>query len=195
MSTLIIFTQQFKILSIKNHKKIIIRSFEKIINLSVFARRIKEVSQTLKKFSTIDEKSQWWFQNIIISRQKNICFCKNIKSRFTTVAETWKDIDFHKNIESRFIIIAKTRKDVCFCKNIESTFTTIIETRKDICLCKNIELTFIIVTETERNIIQMRWKCRKANSFAEENKCLIMNQSESLTMCCLTDKSKCLIMS
>ncbi len=85
---LIIFTQQFKTLSIKNHKKIVIKLFEKIINLSMFARRIKRISQTLKKFLTVDEKSQWWFQNIIISRQKNICFCKNIKSRFTTVAKT-----------------------------------------------------------------------------------------------------------
>jgi len=57
-STLVIFTQQFKTLSIKNHKKIIIKSFKKIINLSAFARRIKEVSQTLKKFLTADEKSQ-----------------------------------------------------------------------------------------------------------------------------------------
>jgi len=57
-STLIIFTQQFKILSIRNYKKIVIRLFEKIINLSAFARRIREVSQTLKKISTADEKSQ-----------------------------------------------------------------------------------------------------------------------------------------
>jgi len=57
MSTFVIFIQQFKILSIKNHKKIIIKSFEKIINLSAFARKIKEV-QTLKKFSIADEKSQ-----------------------------------------------------------------------------------------------------------------------------------------
>jgi len=57
-STLVVFTQQFKILSIKNHKKIIIKSFEKIINLSAFARRIREVSQTLKKLSTADKKSQ-----------------------------------------------------------------------------------------------------------------------------------------
>jgi len=56
-SMLIIFTQQFKILSIKNHKRIVIKSFEKIINLSTFARRIREVFQTLKKFSTVDEKS------------------------------------------------------------------------------------------------------------------------------------------
>ena len=56
--TLIIFTRQFKTLSIKNHKRIIIKSFEKIINLSAFARRIREVSQTLKKLSTADEKSQ-----------------------------------------------------------------------------------------------------------------------------------------
>ncbi len=65
-STLIVFTWQFKTLSIKNHEKIVIRSFEKIINLSAFAKRIREVSQTLKKFSTADKKSQWWFQNIII---------------------------------------------------------------------------------------------------------------------------------
>jgi len=57
-SMLIIFTQQFKTLSIKNYEKIVIRSFEKIINLSAFARRIREVSQTLKKLSTADEKSQ-----------------------------------------------------------------------------------------------------------------------------------------
>ncbi len=56
MLTFVIFIQQFKILSIKNHKKIIIKSFQKIINLSAFARKIKEV-QTLKKFSTADEKS------------------------------------------------------------------------------------------------------------------------------------------
>jgi len=55
---LIIFTQQFKTLSIKNHKKIVIKLFEKIINLSMFARRIKRISQTLKKFLTVDEKSQ-----------------------------------------------------------------------------------------------------------------------------------------
>ncbi len=67
-STLIIFTQQFKILSIKNHEKIVIKSFEKIINLSASMKRIREVSQTLKKLSTADKKSQWWFQNIIISR-------------------------------------------------------------------------------------------------------------------------------
>ncbi len=66
-STLVIFTQQFKTLSIRNHEKIVIRSFEKIINLSAFARKIRKVSQTLKKFSTADEKSQWWFQNVIIS--------------------------------------------------------------------------------------------------------------------------------
>jgi len=57
-STLVIFTQQFKTLSIRNHKKIIIRSFKKIINLSMFMKRIRRVSQTLKKFSTADEKSQ-----------------------------------------------------------------------------------------------------------------------------------------
>ncbi len=66
-STLIIFTQQFKTLSIRNHKKIVIKSFEKIINLSMFIRKIRRVSQTLKKLSTADEKSQWWFQNVIIS--------------------------------------------------------------------------------------------------------------------------------
>ncbi len=71
VSTLVIFIQQFKILSIKNHKRIIIRSFKKIINLLMFTRRIKEV-WTLKKFLTADEKSQWWFQNIVISHQKNI---------------------------------------------------------------------------------------------------------------------------
>ncbi len=60
-STLIIFTRQFKTLSIKNHEKIIIKSFEKIFNLSASVRRIREVSQTLKKFLTADEKSQWWF--------------------------------------------------------------------------------------------------------------------------------------
>jgi len=57
-STLVVFTQQFKTLSIKNHEKIVIKSFEKIINLSTFARRIREVSQILKKLSTADEKSQ-----------------------------------------------------------------------------------------------------------------------------------------
>jgi len=87
-STLVIFTWQFKTLSIRNHKKIIIKSFKKIINLLMFMKRIRKVSQTLKKFSTADEKSQWWFQNVIISCQKNICFCKNIELRFTTVAET-----------------------------------------------------------------------------------------------------------
>ncbi len=56
-SMLIIFTWQFNTLSIKNHERIIIRSFKKIINLSAFIRRIKKVSQTLKKFLTIDEKS------------------------------------------------------------------------------------------------------------------------------------------
>ncbi len=66
-STLIVFTRQFKTLSIKNHERIVIRLFKKIINLSAFMRRIKEVSQTLKKLSITDEKSQWWFQNIIIS--------------------------------------------------------------------------------------------------------------------------------
>jgi len=55
--TLVIFTRQFKTLSIKNHKKIVIKSFKKIINLSAFARRIRRVSQTLKKLSTADEKS------------------------------------------------------------------------------------------------------------------------------------------
>jgi len=55
-SMLIIFTRQFKTLSIKNHKRIVIRSFEKIINLSAFARRIREVSQILKKLSTADKK-------------------------------------------------------------------------------------------------------------------------------------------
>jgi len=54
---LIIFTQQFKTLSIRNHEKIVIKSFEKIINLSAFARRIRKVSQILKKFLTADEKS------------------------------------------------------------------------------------------------------------------------------------------
>jgi len=56
-STLVIFTQQFKILSIKNHEKIVIKSFEKIINLSAFAKRIKKVFLILKKFSTADKKS------------------------------------------------------------------------------------------------------------------------------------------
>ena len=56
-STLVIFTQQFKTLSIKNYKKIVIKSFEKIINLSMFTRRIRKVFQTLKKFLTVDEKS------------------------------------------------------------------------------------------------------------------------------------------
>jgi len=56
--TLIIFTQQFKTLSIKNHERIVIRSFEKIINLLMFAKRIRRVFQTLKKFLTVDEKSQ-----------------------------------------------------------------------------------------------------------------------------------------
>ncbi len=87
-SMFIIFTWQFKTLSIKNHKRIVIRFFEKIINLSAFMKRIRKVSQTLKKFLTADEKSQWWFQNIIISCQKNICFHKNIELRSTTVVET-----------------------------------------------------------------------------------------------------------
>jgi len=43
-STLIIFTQQFKTLSVRNYEKTIIKSFKKIINLSAFARRIREVS-------------------------------------------------------------------------------------------------------------------------------------------------------
>ncbi len=173
-STLVIFTQQFKTLSIKNHERIVIKSFEKIINLSAFARRIRKVFQTLKKFLTADKKSQWWFQNVIISRQKNICFCKNIKSRSTTVAET--------------------KKDICSYKNIKSTSTTVVETREDICSCKNIELMSIIVAETEKNVVQMRCKCRRANSSAEESKCLIMSQSRSSTMCHLADESKCLIM-
>ena len=155
-STLIIFTQQLKTLSIKNHKKIVIKSFEKIINLLIFAKRIREVSQTLKKLSTADKKSQWWFQNIIISYQKNICLCKNIESRSTIVAEIKKDVDLHKNINLRFITVAETKKDICLCKNIESTFTIIAETKKVICLCKNIESTFIIIAEIKRNIIQMR---------------------------------------
>ncbi len=153
MSTLIVFTRQFKILSIKNHEKIVIKSFEKIINLSAFARRIRKVSQTLKKFSTVDEKSQWWFQNVIISRQKNICLRKNIESRSIIIAETWKDINSYKNIESRFTTVVETKKDVCSCKNIESRSIIIAETKEDICLCKNIESTFITVTETEKNII------------------------------------------
>jgi len=57
-STLVIFTQQFKTLSIKNHERTIIKSFKKIINLSAFMKRIREVSQTLKKLSTADKKSQ-----------------------------------------------------------------------------------------------------------------------------------------
>jgi len=194
-STFIIFTQQFKTLSIKNHERIVIRSFEKIINLSASVRRIREVSQTLKKLSTADEKSQWWFQNVIISCQKNIYLCKNIESRFTIVAETWKDINLCKNIESRFTIVAEIKKDVCFCKNIESTSITIIEIKRDICLCKNIMLMFIIIAETEKNIIQIRWKCRRANSLTEESKCLIMSQNKNLTMYHFADESKCLIMS
>jgi len=43
-STLVIFTRQFKILSVKNHEEIVIRSFKKIINLSAFARKIRKVS-------------------------------------------------------------------------------------------------------------------------------------------------------
>ncbi len=43
-SMLIVFTQQFKTLSIKNHERIVIRSFEKIINLSASVKRIREVS-------------------------------------------------------------------------------------------------------------------------------------------------------
>ncbi len=217
---LIVFTWQFKTLSIKNHERI-------IINLSMFARRIRRVSQTLKKFSTADEKSQWWFQNVIISRQKNICFreniesrsitvvetrkdvdsCKNIESRSTTVVETRKDIDFHENIELRSTTVTEIKEDICSCKNIESTFTTVTETRKDIYLCKNIKSMFITVAETEKDVIQMKWKRRKVNSSAEESECLIMSQSrdlitccsvresEDLTMCRLADESKCLIMS
>jgi len=98
VSTLIIFTWQFRTLSIRNHEKIIVKSFEKIINLSASAKRIREVSQTLKKLSTADEKFQWWFQNVIISRQKNTCLHKNIKSTFITVIETRENIDFCKNI-------------------------------------------------------------------------------------------------
>ncbi len=194
-SMLVIFTRQFKILSIKNHKKIVIRSFEKIINLSAFARRIRRVFQTLKKLSTADEKSQWWFQNIIISRQKNICLCENSESTFTTVVETREDVCSHKNIESRSTTVAETRNIVCSCKNIESTFTTVTETRKDVCLYENIESRSITVAEIERDVTQMRWKRRRANSSAEESKCLIMNQSKSSTMCCFADESECLIMS
>jgi len=58
---LVIFTWQFKTLSIKNHEKIVIKSFKKIINLSAFMKRIKKVSQTLKKLLIVDEKFQWWF--------------------------------------------------------------------------------------------------------------------------------------
>ncbi len=43
-SMLIVFTRQFKTLSIKNHERIVIRSFEKIINLSASVKRIREVS-------------------------------------------------------------------------------------------------------------------------------------------------------
>ncbi len=209
-STLVIFTQQFKALSIKNHEKIIIKSFEKIINLSMFTRRIREVFQTLKKLSTADKKSQWWFQNIIISRQKNICFheniesksttvaetrkdinsCENIKSRFTTVTEIKRDVDSRKNIESRSTTVAETRKNVDFCENIESRSTTVIEIRRDIYSCKNIESTSIIVTETERNIIQMKWKRRRINSSAEESECLIMSQSRNSITCRSVRKSE-----
>jgi len=56
-------------------------------------------------------------------------------------------------------------------------------------------LTFITIAETERNVIQMKWKCRRANSSTEESECLIMSQSRSSTICCLADKSECLIMS
>ena len=143
---LIVFTWQFKTLSIKNHERI-------IINLSMFARRIRRVSQTLKKFSTADEKSQWWFQNVIISRQKNICFRENIESRSITVVETRKDVDSCKNIESRFTIIVEIKKDVYLHKNIKSTFITVTETRKDICFHENIKPTSIIVIEIERNVI------------------------------------------
>ncbi len=70
-STLIIFTWQFKTLSIKNHERIIIKLFEKIINLLMFARRIRKVSQTLKKFLTADEKLlrayQDWIKLVSVS--------------------------------------------------------------------------------------------------------------------------------
>lgn len=56
-SMLIIFTWQIKILIVKNHEKIVIKSFKKIINLFAFAKRVREVSQILRKFLTDDEKA------------------------------------------------------------------------------------------------------------------------------------------
>ncbi len=153
--TLINFTQQFKTLSIKNYERIIIKSFKKIINLSMFARRIRKVSQTLKKLSTADEKSQWWFQNIIISRQKNVCFCKNIESRFTTVIETKEDVYFCKNIESTFIIIAETKKNVIQMRWKRRRVNSSAEDSE--CL---------IMSQSESSMMYC---------FANKNKCLIMS--------------------
>ncbi len=74
-------------------------------------------------------------------------------------------------------------------------FIIVAEIKKDVCFHKNINLTFIIIVETEKNIIQMRWKCQRANSSAEESECLIMNQSRDLITCCSAKESECLIMS
>ncbi len=153
--TLINFTQQFKTLSIKNYERIIIKSFKKIINLSMFARRIRKVSQTLKKLSTADEKSQWWFQNIIISRQKNVCFCKNIESRFTTVIET--------------------KEDVYFCKNIESTFIIIAETKKNVIQMRWKRRRVNSSAEDSECLIMSQSKSSMMYCFANKNKCLIMS--------------------
>ncbi len=163
-STLIIFTWQFKILSIRNHKKIVIRSFKKIINLSVFTKRIKEVSQTLKKLSTADKKSQWWFQNIIISCQKNICFCKNIELRFTTVV--------------------KTREDVCSCKNIESIFITVAEIERNVIQMRWKRKRANFSAEESKCLIMSQSESSTMCCFADESKCLIMSQSRILITCC-----------
>ncbi len=177
-SMLVIFTRQFKTSSIKNHERIVIRSFKKIINLLTFTKRIRKVSQTLKNFSTADEKSQWWFQNIIISRQKNICFHENIKLTFTTVVEIKRDICLCKNIKSTFITVVKTKENVCFCKNIESTFITVIEIKKMFIFAKTLSQHLLLLlklkktsafAKTSSQCLSLLLKLRKMSFRWDEN--------------------------
>lgn len=101
----------------------------------MFAKKIRKVSQILRKSLIADKKSYLWVENVIIFYWENVCFYKNIKSKF------------------------------------------------------------LIIIEFSENIIQIRWKHRKADCFADKNEDLIMSWRMSLTIYHSADKSEDLIMS
>ncbi len=177
-SMLVIFTRQFKTLSIKNHERIVIRSFKKIINLLTFTKRIRKVSQTLKNFSTADEKSQWWFQNIIISRQKTFVFMRILSQHLLLLLRLKETFVFAKTLSQRLLLLLKLKKMFAFAKTLSQRSLLSLKLKKMFIFAKILSQHLLLLlklkktsafAKTSSQCLSLLLKLRKMSFRWDEN--------------------------